>query len=101
MTSTLGSPLDGEDEFAELGHNFDNMVAELDASLKAREAAAAEARVLAREAGIAQITTGVLHNIGNALNSVNISLELVSESGIDTRLTRLAQVGRMLAAPRA
>jgi signal transduction histidine kinase len=90
--------LEGEDEFAELGRSFDKMVAELDASLKAREAAAAEARALAREAGIAQITTGVLHNIGNALNSVNISLELVSDSGIDTRLVRLAQVGRMLAA---
>lgn len=90
--------LEGEDEFAELGRNFDKMVAELDASLKARETAAVEARALAREAGIAQITTGVLHNIGNALNSVNISLELVAESGIDTRLVRLAQVGQMLAA---
>lgn len=42
----------------------------------------------ARRAGMAEIATNVLHNIGNILNSVNISAGLIQkyiqESGIDT-----------------
>ncbi len=34
----------------------------------------------ARKAGMAEIATGVLHNIGNILNSVNISAELIKRS---------------------
>jgi two-component system, NtrC family, sensor kinase len=32
---------------------------------------------LSREAGMAEVATGVLHNIGNALNSINVSTELL------------------------
>ncbi|WP_434385396.1 ATP-binding protein [Melittangium boletus] len=32
-----------------------------------------------RKAGMAEIATGVLHNVGNALNSVNVSVNLMSE----------------------
>ncbi|MFP3693483.1 histidine kinase, partial [Burkholderia sp. SIMBA_048] len=32
----------------------------------------------ARQAGMAEIATNVLHNVGNVLNSVNISADLVS-----------------------
>ncbi|HRE82873.1 MAG TPA: hypothetical protein PLN52_17640, partial [Opitutaceae bacterium] len=38
-------------------------------NLKLREAS--------REAGMAEIATGVLHNVGNVLNSVNVSASLV------------------------
>jgi len=34
----------------------------------------------ARQAGMAEIATNVLHNVGNVLNSVNISADLVSRS---------------------
>ncbi|HEV8608127.1 MAG TPA: hypothetical protein VGQ99_22520, partial [Tepidisphaeraceae bacterium] len=33
----------------------------------------------ARQAGMAEVATGVLHNVGNALNSVNISANVVSQ----------------------
>ena len=32
---------------------------------------------MAREAGMSQVATGVLHNVGNVLNSVNISTQIV------------------------
>jgi C4-dicarboxylate-specific signal transduction histidine kinase len=32
---------------------------------------------LSREAGMAEVATGVLHNIGNALNSINVSAEIL------------------------
>jgi PAS domain S-box-containing protein len=34
---------------------------------------------VSRQAGMAEIATGVLHNVGNTLNSVNVSAGLVSE----------------------
>ena len=48
----------------------------------------------ARQAGMAQVAAGVLHNVGNALNSVNVSTTRVQEglggSHVE-RLRRLAQ----------
>src|SRR5204862_2193288 len=32
-----------------------------------------------REAGMAEVATGVLHNVGNVLNSVNVSAQVVCE----------------------
>ncbi|MDX2185630.1 MAG: ATP-binding protein [Opitutaceae bacterium] len=34
---------------------------------------------LSREAGMAEVASGVLHNIGNVINSVNVSIELLSD----------------------
>ncbi|MFY0582648.1 hypothetical protein ACN28S_57680 [Cystobacter fuscus] len=34
---------------------------------------------VSRRAGMAEIATGVLHNVGNALNSVNVSVNLLAE----------------------
>ncbi len=52
---------------------------------------------LSRQAGMAEVATGVLHNVGNVLNSVNVSAGLVADrlhaSRVDgvTRLARLFQ----------
>ena len=45
-----------------------------------------------REAGMAEIATNVLHNVGNVLNSVNISTGLVLESVRKSRTSSLARV---------
>ena len=47
-----------------------------------------------RHAGMAEVATGVLHNIGNVLNSVNVSAELVAES---IRKSKVASLGRAVA----
>ncbi len=98
-------PLNGPLEIRELAQAFNTMMAEIDRrdaelgeksevlsrQLKALrkevvEREAAEQRLrennremmrLSREAGIAEVATGVLHNIGNALNSINVSTELL------------------------
>ncbi|MFV8753548.1 ATP-binding protein [Nannocystaceae bacterium ST9] len=88
--------LRGESELARLGRGFNHMVEQLARSRLAREQAARRARDLAREAGVAQITTGVLHNVGNALNSVGVSLDMIEEQRIEQRLDRVARIGRML-----
>jgi signal transduction histidine kinase len=50
----------------------------------------------ARRAGMAEIATGVLHNVGNVLNSVNVSASLVAESVRKSKVGNVERVARML-----
>ncbi|MCA9705385.1 MAG: HAMP domain-containing histidine kinase [Myxococcales bacterium] len=93
VRTTLG----GNDEFSALARGFTRMSADLNRNIEQRKRESAKAKQLAREAGVAYVTTGVIHNIGNALTSVNISLELLQSSGVGERLARVARVGSMLA----
>ena len=45
-----------------------------------------------RQAGMAEVATGVLHNVGNVLNSVNISTALLTEH---VKKSRARNVGRL------
>jgi PAS domain S-box-containing protein len=49
-----------------------------------------------RQAGMAEVATNVLHNVGNVLNSVNVSASLVSEQIAKSKCTRLGQVASLL-----
>jgi PAS domain S-box-containing protein len=49
-----------------------------------------------REAGMAEIATNVLHNVGNVLNSVNISTGLIVQSVKKSRASSLARVVALL-----
>jgi PAS domain S-box-containing protein len=50
-----------------------------------------------RHAGMAVVATGVLHNVGNVLNSVNVSASVVEESLKSSRVPRLKQAADLLA----
>lgn len=49
-----------------------------------------------RRAGMAEVATGVLHNVGNVLNSVNVSANFVAESLRKSKLLSLPRVARLL-----
>jgi PAS domain S-box-containing protein len=49
-----------------------------------------------RQAGMAEMATGVLHNVGNVLNSVNVSARLLSDQLKQSSVTRLAKVSALL-----
>jgi two-component system, NtrC family, sensor kinase len=49
-----------------------------------------------RQAGMAEVATGVLHNVGNVLNSVNVSATLVAEKLNIHRLNNLQRTAEML-----
>jgi PAS domain S-box-containing protein len=49
-----------------------------------------------RQAGMAEIATNVLHNVGNVLNSVNISTGLIVQSVKKSRASSLARVVALL-----
>jgi signal transduction histidine kinase len=56
-----------------------------------REALHAELREASRRAGMADVATGVLHNVGNVLNSVNVTTTFLHER---LRASRIETLGR-------
>ncbi|MEB0040013.1 MULTISPECIES: DAHL domain-containing protein [unclassified Pseudomonas] len=50
----------------------------------------------ARQAGMAEIATNVLHNVGNVLNSVNISAELVSRTVAGSKVIGLGKAVQLI-----
>ena len=58
--------------------------------------AQAELMASARRAGMAEIATGVLHNVGNVLNSVNVSAGLIGEQLRQSRVGGLVRAVALL-----
>ena len=97
-----------DDEIGVLVDSFNEMVdqvtvrtRELHDQVKAKELANAELAEaqqrlieLSRQAGMAEVATGVLHNVGNVLNSVNVSATIAAGKIGELRLDNLnAAVG--------
>ncbi len=51
---------------------------------------------VSRQAGMAEMATGVLHNVGNTLNSVNVSANLVTERLRGLRVSGPARAAQLL-----
>ena len=49
-----------------------------------------------RQAGMAEVATSVLHNVGNVLNSLNVSFALVSDRVRKSKLSNLARAAGLL-----
>lgn len=54
-----------------------------------------------RQAGMAEIATGVLHNVGNVLNSVNVSVDMVVDAIQKSKVTSLARAMQLVEARRS
>ena len=74
------------DEIGQLSREFDGMMGKLEES---RE----QSLSLSRQAGMAEIATGVLHNVGNVLNSVNVSARMITEN---LRVSRIGSLGKLV-----
>jgi PAS domain S-box-containing protein len=68
-----------------------------------RKDAAAELEVIhrqlldaSRKAGMAEVATGVLHNVGNVLNSVNVSASLVTDEVRQSKAANLSKIAALL-----
>jgi signal transduction histidine kinase len=63
-----------------------------------RELADAQEKLLsiARSAGMAEVAVSVLHDVGNALNSVNVSAQVTTETLRDSRLSSLTRAIQLL-----
>jgi signal transduction histidine kinase len=82
--------LERDDELGILSREFDSMMQKLAQSRAALV-------VAARQAGMSEIATGVLHNVGNVLNSVNVSASIVAEK---TRSSAVADLRLAMGAVR-
>ncbi|PID42931.1 MAG: histidine kinase [Proteobacteria bacterium] len=51
---------------------------------------------MSRTAGMAEVATGVLHNVGNVLNSVNVSSNLIREQISHSRIGNIGKVVKLL-----
>ncbi len=51
---------------------------------------------VSREAGMAQIATSVLHNVGNVLNSINVSTSVVTDRIRQSRISGVEKAARLL-----
>jgi PAS domain S-box-containing protein len=60
------------------------------------EAVHRELRDVSRQAGMAEVATGVLHNVGNVLNSVNVAAGVVSEVLRNSRSSGVSKLTRLL-----
>jgi signal transduction histidine kinase len=99
-----------DDEVGTFTESFNQMLAriqERDADLRheiaERERAEKELQQLhvqlldaSRQAGMAEVATGVLHNVGNVLNSVNVSATIVAEKLNVHRLNNLVRTAELL-----
>jgi len=54
-----------------------------------------------RQAGMAEVATGVLHNVGNVLNSVNVSATLVADHVRHSKVGNVAKLATLVAQNRA
>lgn len=55
-----------------------------------------ELLIASRQAGMAEVATSVLHNVGNVLNSVNVSTSLVADRIRKSKVTNLARAAEMI-----
>jgi signal transduction histidine kinase len=85
-------------ELRELRDYMNQMTAELERREAERQIAAARAEQMqgellsvSRMAGMAEIATGVLHNVGNVLNSLNVSVSMISDQVRASRVSGLSR----------
>lgn len=80
------------------GHYYFRREEAEEAVRRAREQQAAQKQMLenARQAGMAEIATNVLHNVGNVLNSVNVSAELIATRVRESESVGLARAVKLL-----
>lgn len=77
-----------KDEIGVLGREFDSMLGKLASS----RAAVVET---AREAGMSEIANGILHNVGNVLNSVNVAAGMVVEKLRGSKVPKLERLAQL------
>jgi len=82
-----------EDELQELNETLEDKVHERTSELKELNEKIGD---IARSAGMAEVASGVLHNVGNVLNSVNVSSSVIRELVRKTKADNLNRVVVML-----
>lgn len=89
-TDDVRFDLERSDEVGVLSRAFDNMMEQLAIS----RAALVDS---ARQAGQSEIATGILHNVGNVLNSVNVSSGILAKQAAEIAADDLEALNKIIA----
>jgi signal transduction histidine kinase len=88
---------------SELEHRVAERTCELREQIVAKDRAHAELEEaqkrmieLSRLSGMAEVATGVLHNVGNVLNSINVSTTLIADRLHTSRIRQLRDLSQLL-----
>ncbi len=82
-----------EEELHQLNETLEEKVYERTRELKEMNEKIGD---ISRSAGMAEVANGVLHNVGNVLNSVNVSASMLRELARKTKAHNLSRVVKML-----
>ena len=98
-TGDLGHqiPLQANDELGKLGATFNKMSKSLKEKTRELEEKQKALITLARAAGMAEVATDILHNVGNVLNSVNVSAHLLAEQLLQSKVSGLKKAADLVA----
>ncbi len=89
----VGERRKAESALQELNEQLEGRVAERTRALREAQEKIVDA---AHQAGRAEIATSILHNVGNVLNSVNVSLSTVAETVARSRIPLLEKTAALL-----
>ena len=85
-----------ERKVAERTAELTNEIAERQRAERATDHLNKKLLEVSRQAGMAEVATSVLHNVGNVLNSANVSASIISERLTKSRLAHLTSVCTLL-----
>lgn len=66
-----------------------------------KEAKNQQLLAMARQAGMAEVAASVLHNVGNVLNSINVSANMVAETIEKSKISELNRLSHLIAEHKA
>jgi predicted ATPase/serine/threonine protein kinase/signal transduction histidine kinase len=94
LTKEIANRKRAEEELSRYRDHLEDLVVE-----RTRELREAQGRLvdLSRRAGMAEVASGVLHNVGNVMNSVNVGASVAREAIRDLQIDGVAKVAELLA----
>jgi signal transduction histidine kinase len=95
LTLEIAERKKAEMELSRYKDHLEELVAQ-----RTRELESAQGRLveMSRQAGMAEVASGVLHNVGNVMNSVNVGVHLTQDAVKALQVDRLARVAQLLTA---
>lgn len=83
-------------ELAEANHRLEAEFSKHQETQRQREKAYRDLANASRRAGMAEVATGVLHNVGNVLNSVTVSANMLLSHNRTSRIERVQQASDII-----
>jgi len=84
------------EDFSLLAHAFNDMAQDITKYQAKQEKLSHELSNASRAAGMSEVITGMLHNVGNVMNSINVTTSRVHESARKSRVHDLTKAAELL-----